>query len=104
MMKVISTGGTYGVKVKPWMQIPGDDFFVIKLDKIITMTEITDTNVIEFYNNYIEDDDLDIPLSQNSSSSPGKTEVTKNMGYVSSVEDARKLLEDLYKLKDNKDS
>ena len=104
MMKVISTGGTYGVKVKPWMQIPGDDFFIIKLDKIITMTEITDTNVIEFYNNYIEDDDLDVPLSQNSSSSPGKTEVTKNMGYVSSVEDARKLLEDLYKLKDNKDS
>mgnify|MGYP003334657162 FL=1 len=97
MMKVISTGGTYGVKVKPWMQIPGDDFFVIKLDKIITMTEITDTNVIEFYNNYIEDDDLDIPLSQNSSSSPGKAEVTKNMGYVSSVEDARKTLEKIYK-------
>jgi hypothetical protein len=101
MMKVISTGGTYGVKVKPWMQIPGDDFFIIKLDKIITMTEITDTNVIEFYNSYLEDDDADVSLSQNSSSSPGKAEVTKNMGYVSSVEDARKLLEDLYRLKDN---
>jgi hypothetical protein len=101
MMKVISTGGTYGVKVKPWMQIPGDDFFIIKLDKIITMTEITDTNVIEFYNSYLEDDDVDVSLSQNSSSSPGKAEVTKNMGYVSSVEDARKLLEDLYRLKDN---
>ena len=101
MMKVISTGGTYGVKVKPWMQIPGDDFFIIKLDKIITMTEITDTNVIEFYNSYLEDDDVDVSLSQNSSSSPGKAEVTKNMGYVSSVEDARKLLEDLYRLKDS---
>jgi len=101
IMKVISTGGSYGVKVKPWMQIPGDDFFIVKLDKIITMTEITDENVIEFYNRYLEDDD-DTPLSQNSS--PGKAEVTKKMGYVSSVEDARKLLEDLYKLKDIKDS
>ena len=105
MMKVISTGGTYGVKVKPWMQIPGDDFFIIKLDKIITMTEITDTNVIEFYNRYIEDDDDDMPLSQNSSSTSGKAEVTKNMGYVSSVEDARKTLEKIYKSnKDLKDS
>jgi hypothetical protein len=99
MMKVITTGGSYGIKIKPWMSIPGDDFFIIKLDKIITMTEITDENVIEFYNRYLEDDDDDMSLSQNSS--PGKAEVTKGMGYVSSVEDARKLLEDLYKLKDN---
>ena len=105
IMKVISTGGSYGVKIKPWMSIPGDDFFVIKLDKIITMTEITDENVIEFYNRYIEDDDDDMPLSQNSSSTSGKAEVTKNMGYVSSVEDARKTLEKIYKSnKDLKDS
>ena len=97
VMKIISTGGSYGIKIKPWMSIPGDDFFIIKLDKIITMTEITDENVIEFYNRYLEDDDDDMSLSQNSSSSPGKAEVTKNMGYVSSVEDARKLLEKIYK-------
>ena len=106
VMKMISTGGSYGIKIKPWMSIPGDDFFIIKLDKIITMTEITDENVIEFYNRYLEDDDDDdMPLSQNSSSSPGKAEVTKNMGYVSSVEDARKILERIYKSnKDLKDS
>ena len=105
MMKIITTGGSYGVKIKPWMQIPGDDFFVVKLDKIITITEITDENVIQFYNRYLEDDDDDIPLLQNSSSSPGKSEVTKNMGYISSVEDARKTLERIYKSnKDLKDS
>ena len=106
MMKVISTGGSYGIKIKPWMSIPGDDFFIIKLDKIITMTEITDDNVIEFYNRYLEDDDDDYDLlSQNSSSSPGKAEVTKKMGYVSSVEDARETLERIYKTnKDLKDS
>ena len=103
-MKMSRSSRGMTLRVKPWMEIPDDDFFIVRLDKIITMTEITDENVIEFYNRYLEDDDDDMPLSQNSSSSPGKTEVTKNMGYVSSVEDARKLLEDLYKLKDNKDS
>ena len=33
----------------------------------------------------------------------GKVKPSKKMGYVSSVEDARKQLEDLYKLKDNKE-
>ena len=48
VMKMISTGGSYGIKIKPWMSIPGDDFFIIKLDKIITMTEVKDESMIEF--------------------------------------------------------
>ena len=98
MMKVISTGGTYGVKVKPWMQIPGDDFFIIKLDKIVTMTEVKDESMIEFYNSYLEEDSTD-DLSDPSSH---KTKLTNKMGYVSTVEEARKMLENLYNLKDNK--
>jgi len=97
IMKIISTGSTYGIKIKPWMQIPNDDFFIIKLDKVITITEVTDENIIEFYNRYLEDEDDDSDYySSNSSSSTGKTEVTKGMGYVSSVEDARKTLERIF--------
>jgi hypothetical protein len=103
IIKMISTGGSYGVKIKPWLQVPGDDFFVIKLNSIITMTEVNDETIIEFYNRYLEDNEED-DGSLSIGSFSGKTEVTKNMGYVSSVEDARKLLEDLYKLKDNKES
>jgi hypothetical protein len=103
IIKMISTGGSYGVKIKPWLQVPGDDFFVIKLNSIITMTEVNDETIIEFYNRYLEDNEED-DSSLSIGSFSGKTEVTKNMGYVSSVEDARKLLEDLYKLKDNKES
>ena len=103
IIKMISTGGSYGVKIKPWLQVPGDDFFVIKLNSIITMTEVSDETIIEFYNRYLEDNEED-DSSLSIGSSSGKTEVTKNMGYVSSVEDARKLLENLYKLKDNKES
>ena len=103
IIKMISTGGSYGVKIKPWLQVLGDDFFVIKPNSIITMTEVNDETIIEFYNRYLEDNEED-DGSLSIGSFSGKTEVTKNMGYVSSVEDARKLLEDLYKLKDNKES
>ena len=33
----------------------------------------------------------------------GRTKISDKMGYVSTVDDARKMLEDLYKLKDNKE-
>ena len=100
IMKVISTGGSYGVKIKPWMSIPGDDFFVIKLDKIITMTEVKDESMIEFYNSYLEEDSTD----DFSNPSSHQTKITNKMGYVSTVEEAREMLENLYRLKDNKES
>jgi len=105
IMKMTRSSNGITLRVKPWMEIPDDDFFIVSLDKIITMTEVKDESMIEFYNGYLEDVD-DEPLLKDDKDeiSNGKTEVTKGMGYISSVEDARKLLENLYKLKDNKDS
>ena len=105
MMKLVETRNGFAVKVKPWLQIPGDDFFIVKLDKIVTMTEVTDAKIISFYNGYLngeeEDEDSDSGFLNSSSN---QSKVTKQMGYVSSVEDARRMLENLYKLKDNKES
>jgi hypothetical protein len=77
-----------------------DDFFIVKLDRIITMTEVKDENMIEFYNSYLEEDSTD-DISDPSSH---QTKITNKMGYVSTVEEAREMLENLYKLKDNKES
>lgn len=85
--------GTY-VKIKPWMEIPQDDIYVIKLDKIITMTEVKDSNTILLYQRYLNDDE--------ESYETGKVKISDKMGYISSVEDARKKLEDLYKDNSNK--
>ncbi len=80
------------IKVKPWMEMANDDFFMVKLDKIITMTETKDKRLINIYNNYIEDDDsIDV---YNPS---GKVKLSSKMGYLSSVEDARKKLERIFK-------
>ena len=50
-MKYISHPGMRSlVKVKPWLELSDQDIFVIRQDKIITMTE----NIIKFSFNKIE--------------------------------------------------
>jgi hypothetical protein len=92
VMKVNSgPTGSY-VKVKPWIELADDDFFMIKLDKVITMTETKDKKLIQLYQHYLTDDDS-IEVYKPS----GEVKVSDKMGYVSSVEDARKKLENLFK-------
>jgi len=88
------------IKIKPWMELSEEDFFMIRLDKVLTMTESTNEKLIEVYNDYISDDSS----SEMEMNSQGKVKPDSKMGYVSTVEDARKSLETLYKLKDTKES
>ena len=92
ILELIDTKEKSYVKVRPWMELPSDDFFMVKLDKIITMTETTDRKLIDVYTKYLNDDDS-IELYKSS----GEVKVSNEMGYISSVEDARKKLEELYK-------
>ena len=57
VIKIIMSQTGQMVKIKPWMEIPSDDFFIIKLDKIITMTEVNDDVIINCYTSYIEEDE-----------------------------------------------
>ena len=97
VMKVMRNHVGQYVKVKPWMEIPTDELYVIKYDKIITMTEVKEDKVIQFYEKYLNEEDTDFD-------DDGRTKITDKMGYISTVDDARKMLENLYKLKDNKES
>jgi hypothetical protein len=89
IMKMNQSSTGIVIKIKPWMEVPSDDFYFIKMDKIITMTEITDNMTINFYKKYLNDDDISI--------NDGEVKISDKMGYISSVEDARKKLEELYK-------
>ena len=92
IMELVNRKDVSYVKVRPWMELPSDDFFMIKLDKIITMTETTYKKLIDVYTKYLNDDDsIDVYKPS------GEVKLSNEMGYVSSVEDARKKLEELYK-------
>jgi hypothetical protein len=97
IIKIIKNNYGLMVKIKPWLEIPSDDFFIIKPDKVVTMTEVTDPLVISFYTKYISNNND----TQNNDSvevlNDNKVKISKKMGYVCSVEEARKKLEMLYK-------
>ena len=99
MIKMLHSPHGSFIKIKPWMELTEEDFFMIRLDKVLTMTESTNEKLIEIYNNYISDDEFEIEME-----SQGKVKPDSKMGYLSTVEDARKSLETLYKLKDIKES
>jgi hypothetical protein len=95
IMKSVQNLNGILIKVKPWIDLSDDDFFIIKLDKIITMTETKNKNLIRLYENYINDEDVDIFNSSDSGS--GKVNLSNRMGYISSVKEAREVLEKIFK-------
>jgi len=95
VMKVLSTGRGQMMKIRPWLEVPGDDVYIIKYDRIITMSEVKDKMVISMYKTYCKEGEFDFGDFMNEETSTH--EVTKQMGYISNVEDARKKLEDLFK-------
>jgi len=91
IMKVLQNPTGHYVKVRPWLELPEDNVFLLKYEKIITMAEVTDHQMINFYERYLFNDDVDIELD-------GRVQLNTNLGFISTVEDARKKLEELYKL------
>ena len=91
IMKMLSNGTGQYVKVKPWLELADEDLYLIKPDKIITMSEVKDQQVIHFYERYLNDDQIEIVFD-------GQVKLSDQIGYISTVEKSRKLLEELYKI------
>ena len=89
VMKMLYNGVGQHVKVRPWLELPTEDLFLMKYDKIITMSEISDKQMIKFYNRYLNEDDVDIELD-------GKVSLNPKMGFITTVEDARQSLENIF--------
>ena len=54
------------------------------------MSEVNDEQMIRFYNRYLEEDDIDIEID-------GQVTLNDKMGFLTTVEDARKRLENIFK-------
>jgi hypothetical protein len=84
---VVRQLGMTTIKVSPWIKMSDEDLFIIKMDKIITVTEVSDKDLIKMHIKYVKD--------KNRKSN--KTKLSEKMGYLSSIADARISLEKLYK-------
>ncbi len=74
-----------GYKFEPWMKLTDEEVFIIDLNRVITISEISDKEVTRTYDTIIKSG-----FSRNS------PEITREMGYINSVERARKSFETLY--------
>tara|TARA_Y100000593_G_scaffold64992_1_gene119727 strand:+ start:234 stop:629 length:396 start_codon:yes stop_codon:yes gene_type:complete len=88
--EVKARGHLTGFKFEPWLKTSNEDLFIINLDDILTLSESENMEMIMFYKDYVK--------KMNKSN---LTKLNKKMGYVSSVNEAKELLENLYKLKSN---
>jgi hypothetical protein len=79
--------GITTIKVSPWIKFADESMFIMDMEKVITMTEITDEDLIKVHQKFVRE--------KNKKSN--KSELTSKMGYLSSVADARIALEKLYK-------
>jgi hypothetical protein len=76
------------IRVEPWIKYDNDNLYFIDIDKVITMTEITNEKIIKVYNEYVKE----VSTSNNTKIKP-----SRKLGYISKLEDFRKDLEKIYK-------
>ena len=74
-------------KVDPWLKTASSDLIVINMNEVLTIVECFDEVTIKMYNSFI----------RKHNSEDHKQSLSRRMGYLTSIDDARKYLEKLYK-------
>lgn len=80
-----------GYKINPWIKFTDETTFLIDMEKVVTISEVRDQNIISIYEKFV----------RSKQKKQNKRNVSPNMGYVSSISEARIALEKLYKSEDN---
>ena len=80
------------IKIEPWIKTGRERTYIVEMSNIITTCEVSDKEVIKAYNKFVKAyyDTEDIIQKP-------KPKMTKEMGYISNVKDARKSLENIFK-------
>ena len=95
-MKVKVKGIMMQTQIEPWMQLPEDDIFMIRLSNVITMTEVNpleNEELIDSYNEFLQR-----VSNLKSDDWTFESEITNKMGSLGTVKDARNKLEEDFKL------
>ena len=85
--EIRAKGGIIGYKVEPWLKTTKDDMFIVNLDNVMTLSESSDMEMINMYQNFLRD-------SQRGPQEQPK--MSRRMGYIATVDDARNYLENIF--------
>ena len=86
-----SRKGVSIIKIEPWIKTVREKTYIVEMSNVITTCEVSDKDVISVYNNFIQ-----AYYETENSNKKSKPKMTKQMGYISNVKDARKSLENIF--------
>ena len=85
--KIRNRGGVQGFRVEPWLKTSKEDLFVVNIDDVLTLTESHDLETIAMHEAFSKQQDhLYRP----------EKKLNRKMGYISTIKEAKKSLENLY--------
>jgi len=82
--------GIIGYKVEPWLKTTKDDLFVITMDKVLTISETTDMEMINLYQRFVRD-------SVRDDNPVASSKLSREMGLLGNIDETKKKLEKLFK-------
>ena len=80
--------GVVGYKLEPWLKTTKDDMFILNMSDVLTMSESSDVEMIQMYQSFVRDSNAD---------KTGQPKLSRKMGFISTVNDAKEILEKIYK-------
>ena len=94
-VEIRQRGQMVGYKVEPWLKTTKEDMFIINMTDVLTISESSDIHMINMFQQFVQDSERD---------RRGQPKLSRKMGYISNVHDAKDILEKLYKSSPNKKS
>ena len=79
--------GIVGYKLEPWLKTTTEDMFILNLEDVLTLSESSDIEMIVMYQNYI----------RQSTKDGNQSKLSRRMGYLANVNDAKEILEKIFK-------
>lgn len=80
--------GIIGYKLEPWLKTTKEDMFIIDLENVLTLSESSDVEMIMMYQSY---------LRQSYKQENNQSKISRKMGYLCNVNDAKEILEKIYR-------
>ena len=87
-VEIKQRGQMVGYKVEPWLKTTKEDMFIINLDDVLTISESDDIHMINMFQQFVQD---------SARNKNGQPKLSRKIGYLSNVHDAKDILEKLYK-------
>jgi hypothetical protein len=85
--EIKSRSGIVGYKLEPWLKTTTEDMFILNIEDVLTLSESSDIEMIMMYQNYVRQSTRD----------NNQSKLNRRMGYLANVNDAKEILEKLYK-------